>query len=87
MMNRRTFSKLWLCTGGIAIATLPMQANATPTVYTDTQGDAVAAASVNAARDIYSASIDDDGTNLYITLNLNPTANVPLPFDFNYGIG
>ena len=57
---------------------------ATPTTYSDAHGDQVG--STNAARDIYTAAVDDDGTNLYFTINLNPAANL-VTSTFNYGIG
>ncbi|MDD5140933.1 MAG: PEP-CTERM sorting domain-containing protein [Verrucomicrobiales bacterium] len=57
------------------------------TTYTDTQGDAVASTlPANGARDIWSATINNDAANFYITLNLNSGANVPTT-GFNYGIG
>ncbi len=83
-MTRRTLSKLWLCTSGIVLGSMTLPTVATPIVYTDSQGDQVGSA--NAARDIWSASIDDDGTNLYITINDNPAANLGTS-NFNYGIG
>ena len=61
--------------------------NQTGGSYTDTQGDAVASSlPANPARDIYSATIANDAVNLYITLNLNPTASIST-VNFNYGIG
>jgi fibronectin-binding autotransporter adhesin len=83
-MNRRTVSKLWLCTSGIVLSGMTLPAIATPTIYTDAHNDQVG--SSNAARDIWSASIDDDGTDLYITINDNPAANLATSA-FNYGIG
>jgi hypothetical protein len=52
--------------------------------YTDTQGDQVG--SSNAARDIWSATINNDATNLYFTINLNPAANLATS-TFKFGIG
>ncbi len=83
-MNRRTVSKLWLCTGGIVLASLSLPAAATPITYNDAHVDQVG--STNAARDIWSATVDDDGTDLYFTINLNPAANL-VTSSFDYGIG
>ena len=73
-MNRRTVSKLWLCTSGIVLSGMTLPVVATPVIYTDTHDDQVA--SKNADRDLWSASIDDDGTDLYITFNLDPGASL-----------
>ena len=59
-------------------------AMAVPMTYTDTHGDQIG--SSNAARDIWSASIDNDATNFYITLYLNPAATLGT-VSFDYGVG
>jgi hypothetical protein len=46
----------------------------TASPYTDPAGDSVG--SSNALRDIVSATITNDATNLYITLEMNPTATI-----------
>src|ERR1700733_12502550 len=85
-MSRKSRSKLWLSTGGIVVvAGLALRANASPVIYTDTHGDQ-SAGSTTPARDIWSASVDDDGTNLYFTYNLNPAATLDVQ-NFVYGIG
>jgi hypothetical protein len=53
--------------------------------YTDAQGDQVG--STNKDRDIWSATISNDATNLIITINLNPAADLSAGGNFNYGIG
>ena len=53
--------------------------------YTDAQGDEVG--STNMLRDIWSATVSNDATNLYFTINLNPAANLASGGAFNYGIG
>jgi hypothetical protein len=58
--------------------------NQTSSPYTDTQGDQVG--STNPARDIWSATVSNDATNFYITLNLNPAATLGT-VSFDYGIG
>ena len=56
----------------------------TASPYTDTAGDQVG--STNPARDIRSATITNDATNFYITINLNPAATLGT-VSFDYGIG
>lgn len=51
-------------------------------VYTDVLGDGQGSA--NFLRDISSATITNDASNLYITLNLNPAANITTGGSFNY---
>ncbi len=55
------------------------------TTYTDSLGDQQGSA--NLLRDISSATIVNDANNLYITLNLNPGANIATGGAFNYVIG
>jgi hypothetical protein len=54
------------------------------TTYTDTHGDQQGSA--NGARDIWSATFNNDADFLYITLNFNSAATIPT-VNFNYGIG
>lgn len=69
--------------------------SAGPITYTDTQGDSLG--STNGGRDIVAATVSNDLTNLYITLELNPTtttnasgtetpANIATS-GYNYAIG
>jgi hypothetical protein len=72
--------------------------SATPISYLDNRGDSNGSA--NGCRDIAQVTIDNDATNLYITLQLNPTATTNINVTggteaaadvsiatFNYGIG
>lgn len=68
----------------LSVAVLPALALAAPMVYTDTTGDQVG--STNKARDIWSASIDNDASNFIITINLDPGANLATS-NFNFGVG
>lgn len=58
---------------------------ANATTYTDVLGDGQGSA--NLLRDLSSASITNDASNLYITINLNPGANIATGGSFNYVIG
>jgi hypothetical protein len=78
-MRKRTL----LC-GAAVLGLAASGLNAAPVLFTDTQGDQVG--SSNAARDIWSATIDNDATNLIITINLNPAANLATS-TFKFGIG
>jgi len=60
------------------------QSGGSGTTYTDTHGDQIG--SSNAARDLWSATIANDANNLYITINLNSSANINTAA-FNYCIG
>jgi len=53
--------------------------------YTDVLGDGQGSA--NLLRDISSATINNDANNFYITINLNPSANIATGGSFNYAIG
>src|SRR5256885_6711889 len=79
-MRRRTR----LCGAGI-LGLAASSVFATPVSYTDSHGDFVLPTN-NKARDIYSASIDNDATNLYITINQDPTSDQSVT-SFNFGIG
>ena len=68
----------------VAPASLAGTIYQTASPYTDTAGDQVG--STNAARDIQSATITNDSTNLYITIYLNPLATLGT-VSFDYGIG
>ena len=57
----------------------------TASPYTDVQGDQVA--STNKLRDIWSASVSNDATNLIFTINFSPAADLSAGGNFNYGIG
>lgn len=73
---------------GFAVSAAVGSIYQTASPYTDTLGDAVASSlPANPLRDISSATITNDATNLYITLNLNPAANLATGGSFNYGIG
>lgn len=61
------------------------QSGSSGTTYTDALGDEQGSA--NLLRDISSATIANDANNLYITLNLNPSANIATGGAFNYVIG
>jgi autotransporter-associated beta strand protein len=84
-MTRKGYSKLWLCTGSVVMAGLAMRADAAPTAYTDTHSDQIGSA--NKLRDLWSASIDDDGSTLYFTFNIDAAGNLATGGAFNYGIG
>lgn len=60
-------------------------AYASPVTYTDTQGDEVG--STNKLRDIWSASVDNDASNLIITININSAGDLGTGGNFNYGVG
>jgi len=89
-MRKRTL----LCGAAVfGLATTGLYAS--PVSYFDTQGDSLG--STNGGRDIVGATIDNDGTNFYITLEFNPTtttnssgtetpANIATS-GYNYGIG
>jgi hypothetical protein len=61
------------------------QSGGAGTTYTDVLGDGQGSA--NLLRDISSATISNDANNLYITLNMNPGANLSTGGNFNYIIG
>jgi hypothetical protein len=61
------------------------QSGGSGTTYTDVLGDGQGSASL--LRDISSATISNDANNLYITLNMNPGANLSTGGAFNYIIG
>jgi hypothetical protein len=61
------------------------QTGSSGTTYTDQLGDQQGSA--NLLRDISSTTIANDANNLYITLNLNPGANIATGGAFNYIIG
>jgi len=61
------------------------QSGTSGTTYTDELSDQQGSA--NLLRDISSATIANDANNLYITLNLNPGANIATGGAFNYVIG
>ena len=73
----------WVGLGQICPAMGSIIQTASP--YTDTHGDEVA--STNALRDIWGATITNDASNLIITIQFNPTANLATGGAFNYGIG
>jgi fibronectin-binding autotransporter adhesin len=84
-MREKTMAKrARVLAAAVGCVVLPVAAYATPTIYTDTHGDQVG--STNKARDIWSASIDDDGSTIYITINDDPGADL-VGSTFNYGIG
>lgn len=68
----------------VALVAVPSALWAAPVTYTDAHGEQVG--STNKARDIWSASIDDDGSNFIITINLDPGATLGT-VTFDYGIG
>ena len=68
----------------VACGFIAQNAFATATTYADTHGDQVG--STNKARDIWGAAVDDDGTNLYFTINADPGADMAHN-NFNYAIG
>jgi hypothetical protein len=82
-MRKRTL----LC--GAAVFGLAATARAaifqTLSPYTDTQGDEVG--STNKLRDIWSATVSNDASNLIFTINFNPAADLSAGGAFNYGIG
>jgi hypothetical protein len=57
----------------------------TASPYTDAHSDQVG--STNVLRDIWGATITNDATNLIITIQFNPTANMASGGAFNYGVG
>lgn len=61
------------------------QSGGSGTTYTDALGDQQGSA--NLLRDISSVTIANDANNLYITLNINPSANIATGGAFNYAIG
>jgi len=61
------------------------QSGGSGTTYTDVLGDGQGSA--NLLRDISSATISNDANNLYVTLNMNPGANLSTGGAFNYIIG
>jgi hypothetical protein len=61
------------------------QSGTSGTTYTDVLGDGQGSA--NLLRDISSATVANDANNLYITLNMNPSANIATGGAFNYIIG
>lgn len=61
------------------------QSGGSGTTYTDVLGDHQGSA--NLLRDLSSATIANDANNLYITLNINPAANIATGGAFNYVIG
>jgi hypothetical protein len=73
-MLKRTQMKL-LGVPGLAVVAMVCSAQAsiiqTASPYTDSQGDSVGSA--NGGRDIVGATITNDATNLYITVETNPT--------------
>ncbi len=68
---------------GVSAAVGSIYQTASP--YTDATGDQVG--STNMLRDLWSATITNDQTNFYFTINLNPAANLATGGAFNYGIG
>lgn len=62
-----------------------LQSGGSGTTYTDALGDQQGSA--NLLRDISSATIANDANNLFITINLNPGANIATGGSFNYIIG
>ena len=70
---------------GFAVSSAVGSIFQTVSPYTDTQGDEVG--STNKLRDIWGASITNDATNLYITIDFNPAANLATGGNFNYGVG
>jgi hypothetical protein len=75
-----------LCALALATLGLASAATASPITYTDTHGDQVG--STNKARDIWSVVVDNDASNLIITINLDPAANFASANNlFNYGVG
>jgi hypothetical protein len=74
--------------GGVSSVAAPSAIGSifqTASPYTDTQGDHVG--SSNKDREIWSATVTNDATNLIITINLDPGANLASGGAFNYGIG
>lgn len=87
MTNARAIPCNRLMKGGLILAAVTMLAApalAAPITYTDTHGDQVG--STNKARDIWSATIDNDASNFIITINLDPGATLGT-VNFNYGVG
>ena len=74
----------FLAAGAVLLTAIPFAA-AAPVTYTDTGGDQVG--STNKARDIVSATVDNDVNNLIFTVNLDPLADLSNTNKFNYGIG
>lgn len=73
----RHHGSLWLVLGLTSCS-------AFATTYTDVLGDGQGSA--NLLRDISSATIENDADNLYITINLNPAANITTGGSFNFVI-
>jgi hypothetical protein len=69
MLKQIGFGVLAVLGFGAASALATIFQTASP--YTDSQGDSVGSA--NSGRDIVGASITNDSTNLYITLEMNPS--------------
>ncbi len=61
------------------------QSGGSGTTYTDALGDHQGSASL--LRDLSSVTIANDADNLYITINVNPGANLATGGSFNYAIG
>jgi hypothetical protein len=61
------------------------QTGTSGSTYTDALGDQQGSA--NLLRDLSSATIANDANNLYITINVNPGANLATGGSFNYIIG
>jgi len=70
--------------GAVVLGAMGTRAQAAPVLYTDTQADQVG--STNKARDIWSVTMNNDATNLIITINLDPGATLGT-VSFDYGIG
>ncbi len=63
------------------------QTGTSGTTYIGNDDGVSSSSPVNPLRDISSATIANDANNLYITLNLNPNANLATGGDFNYIVG
>ncbi len=68
-MRKRTL----LC-GAAVLGLATSGLRAAPMLFTDTHGDQVG--STNKARDIWSVTVDNDASNLIITINLDPGATL-----------
>jgi hypothetical protein len=63
------------------------QAGTSGTTYTGNDNAVASSLPANPGRDISSATIANDANNLYITLNLDPSANIASGGSYNYIIG